>query len=156
VNRSTNSGPKPSDFALGSAESRAAARMQLARVLDNRECVTLYSESDGDRISFGPWTKSPDGSLVLRRVFLPTVWATVPVKGIPSCPECGASFAEQESFEATVCFQPICADRHDPAPPPKNRAPRDAGFVITEVEKKRAWQAIAMIHCFESEAQLTS
>lgn len=151
MNRSTGPGPKPSDFALGSAESRAAARMQLARLLDNRDWVTLYSESNSDRIDFGPWKNSLGLLLIFRHVLLPTVWATLPAVMVPACPECGQPFAEQGSFKTTVCFQPTCADQHDPAPPPKNRARRDTAYVITESEKKREWQALAMIHCFELE-----
>jgi hypothetical protein len=154
MKRSTNLLPTPGDFALGSAESRAAARIQLAQLLDNRDWVTLYCESDGDQMNFGPWTKSPDGQLVLRQVLLPTVWETLPIKVIPSCSACGVPFTEHGRFKTTVCFHPACTDRHDPAPPPKNRSQRNSGFFISEFELSQVRQALVKIRCFELEAQL--
>ncbi len=151
MNRSTGSRPRPSDFALGSAESRAAARMQLAQLLDNRDWLTLYSESDGDRISFGPWKDSPDRSIVMRQALLPTVWATLPINAFPVCPDCGVPFAENGRFETTVCLQPTCADKHDSDPPPRNRGRWDAGYCVSDAEKRRAGQTIAKIRCFETE-----
>jgi hypothetical protein len=156
MNRSADSRPRPSDFAIGSTESRAAARLQLERLLDSREWVTLYAENDGDKIGFGPWTVAPDNSIVVRIVSLPCIWVDSPIRVVPRCLDCGASYSEKGSFGTTVCFQPTCADRHDPAPPQRNRPRCDSGFVISESEKKRAWQAVAMIHCFESQERSTS
>jgi hypothetical protein len=130
--------------------------MRLATLLDNRDWVTLYSESDGDRITFDPWNAAPEHSLNLRIISLPTVWATLPIETFPVCAECGEPFGEQGRFEATVCFQPTCTSKHDPDPPPKNQTRRDAEYVISEAEKKCAGHVFVKIHCFESESRSIS
>jgi hypothetical protein len=145
-----DSKPKPSDFPLGSPESRAAARLQLSGLVDKREWVTLYLECDGDRIVFGDWTESPNHSLMLRKVQLPLAWATLPVDLVPACAECGEPYAEQGRFETTVYFQLRCVDWHDPAPPPKNRAMCKESTVLSEEEKRRAGQSFLRIHELES------
>lgn len=56
----TDSGPNPGDFPLGSLESRAAARMKLEA--DQEEpAMALEVRNIGSKAQMGPWQKRPGG-----------------------------------------------------------------------------------------------
>jgi len=66
---------RPGDYALGSPQSRAAARAILARRLAGRKKVDLIVTSSiprprGDGIRIGEWSEDKDGTL-RRTSFLP-------------------------------------------------------------------------------------
>ena len=67
---------KPGDYALGSPESRAAARAALERRLAERNSggITLVTDiprPSGDGLRIGEWCEGGDGTL-MRVCFLPT------------------------------------------------------------------------------------
>jgi hypothetical protein len=67
---------KPGDYAIGSPESRAAARAVLERRLAERNrggltLITNIPRPSGDGIRIGEWCEGADGTL-MRICFLPT------------------------------------------------------------------------------------
>lgn len=110
-------GPQPWQFALGSVESRAAARMKLARWFDGRERLTLVlniarPRKDNSRVIFGDWQERPDGSLY-RLVHAPHVWLK-PGEAIPACPDCGTLFRKTREYPGMIGYEATCVDSHDP------------------------------------------
>jgi len=117
ISKESSKGPQPWHFALGSVESRAAARTKLARWYDDYEGVTLIMsiprpDTDTSRVSFGPWTKLQDGTL-LRIVYAPNVWLK-PDEAIPMCPDCGTLFRKTREYPGMVGYAANCLDKHDP------------------------------------------
>jgi hypothetical protein len=146
----TGSSPRPGDFPLGSPASRAAARMWLAGLVDNRAWITLYSESENGSWHFGEWGERPDGGM-LRIVSTPIVWATLPVETIPICELCGEPFKQQGRYKDVVYFSPVCVERHDPNAPPANR--RRSNQCLPKEEWQRSADWYAMIHAWDQESK---
>jgi hypothetical protein len=115
---------KPGDFPIGSPESRAAARMQLAHRHDNRKRVQFVAnvwfphpheggpKQDPARFHFGTWQECEDGSL-FRMVYRPGGWLR-PEESIPACPDCGALFEKENEYHGIVFYHASCWDLHDP------------------------------------------
>lgn len=108
---------KPGDFPIGSAESRAAARMQLTRWNDSRKRLRIIlgiprPREDGSRVHFGKWQECPNGMLQ-QIVYVPHVWLK-PGEAVPACPDCGAPFRKTREFPGMVAFQATCMNTHDP------------------------------------------
>ena len=69
---------KPEDFPIGSPESRAAARMLLARRNDNCKRMRIIWSipspgEDNSRVDFGDWQEWEDNTMG-QRVYVPHVW----------------------------------------------------------------------------------
>jgi len=110
-------GPRPWDFALGSVESRAAARLKVARWFDGRKRITLIMDiprprTDKPRVIFGDWTERPDGSLY-RLVHAPHIWLKLG-EAIPSCVDCGTPFRKAREYPGMVEYAADCVAKHDP------------------------------------------
>jgi hypothetical protein len=108
---------KPEDFPIGSAESRAAARLKVARWFNGRKRLTLIMDiprprTDNPRVIFGDWTERPDGSLY-RLVHAPRVWLKLG-EPIPSCADCGTPFRKKKEYPGMVSYAADCLDKHDP------------------------------------------
>jgi hypothetical protein len=107
-------GPYPWAFALGSVESRAAARLKVARWFDGRKRLRIiwhipWAEQDSSRVSFGEWQ---DGTLG-QWVYVPSVWLK-PGDEIPTCPDCGTPFRKTLEYPNKVGYEANCLDKHDP------------------------------------------
>ena len=112
------SGVRPGDYPIGSPESRAAARLQLAHRQNSRERLTIIHSvprprQDDSRVCFGSWSELPDGKL-WRLVYVSHEWKALPLRSIPSCPDCGAPFVEAQRLEGQVCLRANCVELHDP------------------------------------------
>jgi hypothetical protein len=158
--------PHPEDFPLGSPESRAAARLRLARWNDSRKWLTLsYCDprpgDDPSRMNFSPWKELPDGDL-MRMVYIPSAWRilpagqiNVPDNHIPSCSECGVAFTEDGRHGILVRFMASCSDRHDPSPPPKRIRPEPMSENrLSKLDIKAAQLVCVKIGAYELEEVL--
>jgi hypothetical protein len=110
-------GLRPSDFELGSVESRAAARLKVARWFDGRKRITLIMDiprprTDNSRVSYGPWTELKNGTLH-RIVHAPHVWLK-PGEAMPACPDCGTPFRKTKEYPGMVRYAAACVANHDP------------------------------------------
>jgi hypothetical protein len=108
---------KPEDFPIGSPESRAAARMQLARRNESRKRLRLISHipsggKDNSRIRFGGWQEWGEDTLC-QQVYVPHVWIK-PGEAVPACPDCGTPFKKTHEYPNLVGFGANCLDKHDP------------------------------------------
>lgn len=113
------------------------------------------------RIYFGPWSELPNGDL-MRVVYVPSAWrilpageANVPGDLVPSCPECGAPFAEEYRHGILLRFEANCMDKHDPASPPK-RPRRETHFALSDTEVQRARDTIEKMRYWDLEEDLAS
>ena len=108
---------KPSDFPIGSPESRAAARMRLDLLQASRkrlEIVVNFSPSGEDPIlpHAGPWQETVDGGL-MRIVYHPAMWLKLPLEPIPVCSGCGTPFRRTEQqLGGLVVFEAACVRQH--------------------------------------------
>jgi hypothetical protein len=118
----TNSGPMPGDFPIGSALSRAAARLLMKERRDTRKRITIISnicrpgwDDDSTKIEgwdmqphVGPWQDC--GDTLMRVVYRPNVWLK-PGQAIPCCPGCGTLFKKDSEYGS---YEANCMDLHDP------------------------------------------
>jgi hypothetical protein len=107
---------KPGDFPLGSALSRAAARLLMKERRDTRKRVTLITnvrlwDGNENEPHVEPWRDS--GDTLMRFVYQPSVWLK-PGDSIPSCPGCGTPFKKASEYPNMACYQANCLGRHDP------------------------------------------
>lgn len=112
----TNPGLKPGDFPLGSALSRAAARLLMKERRDTRKRVTLITNVrlwDGNENEPNVELWRDCGDTLMRFVYQPSVWLR-PGDAIPSCPGCGTPFKKASEYANTFCYQTDCLERHDP------------------------------------------
>src|SRR5215475_3775437 len=91
--------PRPGDFPLGSPQSRAAVRMQLAKIRSAQPRLNflVYMPCRGQdpmRNHFTPWAGDPESGFT-RLVFVPTEWLE-PGDLVPVCPYCGKPFKKQQ------------------------------------------------------------
>jgi hypothetical protein len=117
LNNETTRGPRPWHFAIGSLESRAAARMHIARLFNGRERVTFAHsiprpDQDNSRVTFSDWQELKDGTL-WRMVYAPHVWLKTG-EAIPTCPECRTPFKKTREFPGMTGYRADCLERHDP------------------------------------------
>jgi hypothetical protein len=110
-------GPCPWAFALGSVESRAAARLKVARWFDSRKRLRFiwhisWAGQDSSRVSFGEWQEWQNGTLG-QWVYVPSVWLK-PGEEIPTCPDCGTPFKKTHEYPNLAGYQANCLDTHDP------------------------------------------
>ena len=108
---------RPESFAIGSPESRAAARLQIARSKASRKRVRLVSNvprpgEANSRVRFSNWQECKDGSL-FQMVYVPHVWLK-PEAAAPSCPDCGSPFKKTHEYRNIIGFAASCMDAHDP------------------------------------------
>lgn len=123
---------KPGDFPIGSLESRAVARMQLAHRDDNRKHIQFIAnvcipdpemggrKSDPTRFHFGDWEECGDGSF-FRVVHRPGGWLK-PGDPVPVCPDCGMAFKEADdgffgcdrTSPEMIFVAANCMSKHDP------------------------------------------
>jgi hypothetical protein len=108
---------KPSDFPIGSLESRAAARSQLAHKNDGRKRLRLIShiprpDWDNSRYHFGEWEDWGEDTLC-EMVYVPHVWVK-PGEAIPRCPDCGTPFKKTDEYPYLLGYEANCMDKHDP------------------------------------------
>ena len=108
---------RPSDFPVGSPESRAAARVLLSRRIDTRRRITIaYSiprrGMDRTRVQFDKWREWPNNTLG-RFVYIPIVWLK-PGVASPTCPACGTPFKKKQDFPNIALFEADCVGKHDP------------------------------------------
>jgi hypothetical protein len=112
-----NSLPNPGDFPIGSLESRAAARIRLAGLNDDRKRMRIITNIpghgvDSSRVHFGKWQKWLDnwwGQLV----YVPHAWLK-PGDSVPACPDCGTPFKKTTDFATMLGFSASCLEKHDP------------------------------------------
>ncbi len=107
----------PGDFPIGSLESRAAARILLARRFESCKRRRIiwhipWEGQDSSRVSFGEWQEWQDGTLA-QWVYVPSVWLK-PGEGIPTCPDCGAPFRKTREYPNMIAYEANCLDTHDP------------------------------------------
>ena len=107
---------RPGDFPLGSALSRAAARLLMKERRDTRKRVTLISNvcrpgGDENEPHVGPWRDF--GDTLMRMIYLPNVWLK-PGQAIPSCPGCGTSFNKENEYASMISYTANCLDLHNP------------------------------------------
>jgi hypothetical protein len=108
---------KPEDFPIGSPESRAAARMLLARRNDGRKRMRIIwgipsPGEDNSRVHFGEWQEWEDDTQG-QIVYVPHVWVK-PGEAIPTCPDCGTPFKKTDEYPSLVGYGANCMDKHDP------------------------------------------
>jgi hypothetical protein len=108
---------RPGNFPIGSLESRAAARMKLAHLNDNRKRIRMISSiprpgADNSRVHFGEWQKWGD-NMFGQQVYLPHVWLK-PGEEVPTCPDCCTPFKKTGEYLGMVGFQANCMEKHDP------------------------------------------
>lgn len=108
---------KPGDYPLGSPESRAAARAQLAHRRDSRKRIEVISNicrpgEDNSRVRFGAWQDCPDGKL-FRMVYVPHLWLK-PGDVVPTCPDCRMPFTKTSEHYNVMGYESSCVDLHDP------------------------------------------
>jgi hypothetical protein len=107
----------PGDFPIGSLESRAAARILLARRFEscNRHRIIWHLPrhgQDASRVSFGEWQEWQDGTLG-QWVYVPLIWLK-PGEEIPTCPDCGTPFKKTSEYPNMLAYEANCLDIHDP------------------------------------------
>jgi hypothetical protein len=107
----------PGDFPIGSLESRAAARVLLARRFDSRKRLRIiwhipWAGQDSSRASFGEWQEWQNGTLG-QWVYVPSVWLK-PGDEIPTCPDCGTPFKKTHEYPNIAGYQANCLAKHDP------------------------------------------
>jgi hypothetical protein len=103
-------------FPIGSLESRAAARMRLAYLNENRKLVRMISSiprpgADNSCVHFGEWQKW-DHKTFGQQVYLPHVWVK-PGEAVPICLDGGTPFKKTGEYLGMVGFQAQCMDKHD-------------------------------------------
>lgn len=108
---------RPGDFPIGSPESRAAARMQLAHRNDGRKRWRITWSiprpgEDNSRIRFSGWEEWGEGTLC-QMVYVPHVWVK-PGEAIPSCPDCGTPYKKTHEYPNMIGYEATCVDKHDP------------------------------------------
>ena len=111
----------PGDYPVGSLESRAAARLQLARRIDARKHVSIVNSiprprADNSRVNFDKWEEWPDDTLG-RVIYVPHVWVK-PGDATPACPDCGTPFKKTKEYPGMIGYVAQCMDKHDPEPRP--------------------------------------
>jgi hypothetical protein len=112
--------PRPEEFPIGSPESRAAARLQLGRMMDTCKRVTVIFDcprpkTENLRVIIGKWHGSPKGTFT-RTVFVPH-FALKPGEPTPVCPDCGTPFKKTCEYPGSVGFMADCLEKHDPELP---------------------------------------
>jgi|SRR5580704_2226732 hypothetical protein len=108
---------KPQDFPVGSLESRAAVRLQLARRNEGRRRIRLISSipsayQDNSRVHFGDWQEWGEDTLC-QMVYVPHEWIK-PGEAIPTCPDCGTPFKKTKEYPNLLGYTADCMDKHDP------------------------------------------
>jgi len=108
---------RPSDFPVGSVESRAAARKLLAQRNDGVKRLRLISHipsggADNSRFHFGGW-QDWGKDTICQIVYVPSEWVK-PGEPIPTCPDCGTPFKKTEEYPNMIAFEANCMDKHDP------------------------------------------
>lgn len=73
--KNSNNVPHPGDFPLGSPESRAAARLRLEQMQDNRRNIEIISHiprpgQDNTQPHASPWRQMQDG--LFRILYVPS------------------------------------------------------------------------------------
>jgi hypothetical protein len=114
---------KPGDFAIGSLESRALARMRAEHIRGSKKRIEIISNiprpqhtvaagTDNSTPYAEPWQEAPDG-ILLRVIYRPGEWRRLPIETLPVCAGCGTPFRESESkCGDLVWFEADCMDRH--------------------------------------------
>ena len=107
---------RPGDFPIGSALSRAAARLLMKERHDTRKRVEIISNicrPDGDKNEphVGQWQDF--GETLMRMIYLPSV-CLKPGQAVPSCPGCGTPFEKKSEYTNMISFEANCLDLHDP------------------------------------------
>jgi hypothetical protein len=114
---------KPSDFAIGSLESRALARMQAQHIRGSKRRIEIISNVPRPQHTLPPGTnhsvpyaepwQETQGGVLLRHIYRPGEWKTLPTETVPVCPDCGTSFRQRkEQIGDLAWFEADCMDRH--------------------------------------------
>src|SRR5215469_9973050 len=115
--------PRPSDYPIGSPESRAAARMWLKNTRDTRprfEIVThIYHPDEDHRDETMPYATgwSNWGDKLMRMVYHPIHWEKSPNAPMPICRGCGTPYRKRETdFPGMILFE--FTSKYAPSAPP--------------------------------------
>lgn len=111
----------PAAFPIGSAESRAAARIRLRQRWGSQRRLQIITSVHWPHGPQGldrsqpyalPWQKTADGG-VMRIVYVPGEWRTLPAMDLPVCPGCGAAFRNSgKMIGDSVWFEADCVRKH--------------------------------------------
>ena|SRR5215472_5913344 len=111
--------PRPSDYPLGSPESRAAARMWLKNARDARprfEIVThIYHPNKDHEDETIPHATgwSNWGDKLMRMVYHPIQWEKFPTAPVPVCRGCGTPYRKRETdFPGMILYEANCVAKH--------------------------------------------
>ena len=115
---------RPGDFPLGSALSRAAARLLVKERRDTRKRVAIVTNvlfpdptsSNAQKLRemephVGPWQDFSE--TLMRMIYLPSV-CLKPGQAIPICPGCGTPFEKKSEYANMISYEAGCLDLHDP------------------------------------------
>jgi len=114
----TDSAPRPGDFPLGSAASRAAARLQISRLKDSRRRVEFrhnvcLPDNDFDPMIPNATEWCDCGDMLLRFVYIPTKSEKSPTAPVPICPGCGTPYRKTDRvFSSLYEYQADCVAKH--------------------------------------------
>ena len=109
--------PRPGDFPLGSPQSKAAVRMQLAKIRTAQPRVThvMFVPRPGRdpmRYHFTPWAGDLESGFQ-RFAFGPSLWLD-PGDPVPVCPDCGKPFKKQQEVLGKISYVGDCVEAHLP------------------------------------------
>jgi hypothetical protein len=114
---------KPSEFAIGSPESRALARMRAEHIRGSKRRVEIISNvprpqhirppGTNNSVPYAePWQET-QGGVLMRVIYHPGEWRKVPTETMPVCPDCGTSFRQtKEQIGNLAWFEADCMDKH--------------------------------------------
>jgi len=114
---------KPGDFAIGSLESRAMARMRAEHIRGSKRRIEIISNipcpqhtrppgTNNSTPYAEPWQETQDGVL-LRVIYHPGEWKRLPIEVVPACAGCGTPFREtRKKCGGLVWFEADCMERH--------------------------------------------
>jgi len=109
--------PRPGDFPLGSPQSRAAVRMQLAKIRTAQRRVTYVMyvarpRRDPLRYDFTDWAGDPENGFQ-RFVFAPHDWLE-PGDPVPVCADCGKPLRKDHESLGKIFYIADCLEVHVP------------------------------------------
>jgi hypothetical protein len=114
---------KLGDFAIGSLESRALARMRAEHIRDSRKRIEIISNIPRPQHTLLPGTNNftpyadswqeTQGGVLLRIIYRPGEWKKLPVETVPVCAGCGAPFRQTEDQIGDLAwFEADCMGKH--------------------------------------------
>jgi hypothetical protein len=114
---------KPGDFAIGSLESRALARMRAAHIRGGKRRIEIISNIPRPQHTVAPgidnsipyaepWQETQEGVL-MRVIYRPGEWKKPPVEAVTVCRGCGTPYRQtEERIGDLAWFEADCMDKH--------------------------------------------